>query len=86
MGVVLVTPSVIAGRYWVEKEFSALLNSKETVIPVLHGVSWRDLASYSPLLHLNKGLTTENRTIEEIVSEIQRVAEAAWQQAGVTGG
>jgi len=29
---------------------------------------------------------SDNRTIEEIVSEIQRVAEAAWQQAGVTGG
>jgi len=79
VGVVLVTPSVIAGRYWVEKEFSALLNSKETVIPVLHGVSWRDLASYSPLLHLNKGLTTENRTIEEIAALIAKtlVSEAA---------
>jgi len=48
VGVVLVTPSVIAGRYWVEKEFSVLLNSKETVIPVLHEVSWSDLAAYSP--------------------------------------
>lgn len=62
----LVTPAVIAGRYWVEKEFSALLNSKETVIPVLHGVSWTELAAYSPLLHLNKGLSTTNRTIQEI--------------------
>lgn len=66
VGIVLVTPAVIAGRYWVEKEFSALLNSKETVIPVLHEVSWSELAAYSPLLHLNKGLSTANRTLQEI--------------------
>lgn len=66
VGVVLVTPAVIAGRPWVEKEFSALMNSKETVIPVLHGVTWSDLAAYSPLLHLNKGLTTTDKTIGEV--------------------
>jgi hypothetical protein len=57
---------VIAGRPWVEKEFSALINSKETVIPVLHEVTFEELASYSPLLHLNKGLTTADKTVEEI--------------------
>lgn len=66
VGVVLVTPAVIAGRYWVEQEFSALLNSKQTVIPVLHGVTWSQLATYSPLLHLKKGLTTADKTIEEM--------------------
>lgn len=70
VGVVLVTPAVIAGRYWVEKEFSALLNSKDTVIPVLHEVSWSELAAYSPLLHLNKGLSTRERTVEEIAALI----------------
>lgn len=45
---------------------SALLNGKETVIPVLHGVTWSELATYSPLLHLNKGLTTTDKTIGEI--------------------
>jgi len=50
MGVVLVTPTVITGRFWVEKEFSALRNSKETVIPVLYDVSWIELEAYSPLL------------------------------------
>ena len=39
IGVILVTPTVIAGRPWVEKEFSALLADKETVIPILHGVT-----------------------------------------------
>lgn len=79
VGIVLVTPAVIAGRYWVEKEFSALLNSKETVIPVLHEVSWSELGAYSPLLQLNKGLTTEERTIDEIAVLIAQtlVSEAA---------
>jgi len=70
VGVVLVTPAVLVGRYWVEKEFSALLNSKDTVIPLLHEVTWGELAAYSPLLHLNKGLTTEDRTIAEIAALI----------------
>ena len=79
VGVVLVTPAVLAGRYWVEKEFSALLNSKDTVIPVLHEVTWSELAAYSSLLHLNKGLTTEDRTIAEIAALIAQthLSEAA---------
>ena len=62
-----------------EREFSALLNSKDTVIPVLHEVTFTELASYSPLLHLNKGLTTADKTIEEIALLIARtlVDEAA---------
>lgn len=72
VGVVLVTPAVIAGRPWVEREFSALLNSKETVIPVLHNVTFAELARYSPLLHLNRGLTTADKTIEEIALLIGR--------------
>lgn len=70
VGVVLVTPAVIAGRYWVEQEFTALLNSKDQVIPVLHGVTWTELAAYSPLLTLKKGLNTEEHTIEEIAEMI----------------
>jgi hypothetical protein len=34
----------------------ALLNSKDTVIPVLHEVTWAELAAYSPLLHLTRVL------------------------------
>ena len=70
VGVVLVTPAVVAGRYWVEQEFSALLNSKDQVIPVLHNVEWGDLQKYSPLLGLKKGLSTADRTIIEIAEMI----------------
>jgi TIR domain-containing protein len=66
IGVVLVTPTVIAGRSWVEKEFSALLDGKETVIPILHEVTLEQLQEYSPLLHLQKGLSTAGHTVEEI--------------------
>lgn len=73
IGVVLVTPTVIAGRPWVENEFSALLNDKETVIPILHEVTWTQLRAYSPLLHLKKGLNTADRNFEEIAKLIVSV-------------
>ncbi len=33
---------------------------------MLHEISWSELAAYSPLLHLSKGLSTADRTIQEI--------------------
>jgi hypothetical protein len=66
-----VTPTVIAGRPWVEKEFSALLNGKKRVIPILHEVTLAELRAYSPLLHLNKGLkTADYRGVDEIAKLI----------------
>jgi TIR domain len=70
IGVVLVTPTVIEGRPWVEREFSALLDGKETVIPVLHEITSAELRAYSPLLHLQKGLSTEGRAVDEIAKLI----------------
>jgi hypothetical protein len=70
IGVVLVTPTVITGRPWVEKEFSALLADKETVIPILHGVTNAELRRYSPLLHVKKGLSTADHNFEEIANLI----------------
>jgi hypothetical protein len=70
IGVILVTPTVITGRPWVEEEFSALLNNQEKVIPVLHEVTWTELQKYSRLLHLRNGLSTADRTIEEIAKLI----------------
>ncbi len=70
IGVVLVTPTVIAGRPWVERELSALLDGKEMVIPILHKVTLAQLQAYSPLLHLQKGLSTKGRTVDEIAKLI----------------
>ncbi|MBA2468213.1 MAG: (d)CMP kinase [Chloroflexia bacterium] len=41
----------------------------------------------APLAAANDAIVvdTDNRPVEEIVNEIQRIAEAAWRQAGVTG-
>lgn len=66
IGVVLVTPTVIAGRPWVETEFSALLDGKDTVIPILHKITLAQLREYSPLLHLRKGLSTADTTVAQI--------------------
>lgn len=70
IGVILVTPTVIAGRPWVKKELSALLNGKEAVIPILHEVTLEQLQEYSPLLHDQKGLSTADHTVEEIAKLI----------------
>lgn len=46
---------------------------------MLHEVSWSELGAYSPLFQLNKALTTEDRTIEEIAVLIAQtlVSDAA---------
>jgi hypothetical protein len=76
IGVVLVTPTVIDGRPWVEKEFSALLADKETVIPILHKITDAQLRRYSPLLYLKKGLSTAGHNFEEIAKLIVGVLTA----------
>jgi hypothetical protein len=70
IGVILVTRTVLAGRPWVDNEFSALIDSKDKVIPILHEVTWEELRNYSLLLHLRNGLSTANRTVEEIAKLI----------------
>ncbi len=48
-GVVLLTAAYLAGRFWTERELGALLH-KPTLIPVLHGVTFADVAEYSGIL------------------------------------
>lgn len=48
-GVALLTPAYIAGRFWTERELGALLG-KKTLIPVLHGVTFKQVAEYSGIL------------------------------------
>jgi hypothetical protein len=42
-GIALLTPAYLVGRFWAERELGALLH-KETLIPVLHGVSFDQVA------------------------------------------
>lgn len=75
VGIVLVTEAVLAGRYWVEQEFSALLNSKDRVIPLLYGVNWEQLSSYSPLLTTKKGLRWEGQSVDEMAELVASVLD-----------
>lgn len=68
-GVVLLTPPYITGRFWTERELGALLH-KNTVIPVLHSVTFDDVSTYSGILGDLAGFTTAKDDIETIAAKI----------------
>ena len=68
-GVVVLTPSCLAGRFWTERELGALLH-KETLIPVLHGVTFADVAEYSGILPDLAGFTTSLDSVPKIAAKI----------------
>jgi hypothetical protein len=71
-GVILITAAFLKGRFWTEQELSALVRSRRRVIPILDGVSYDELAKYSPLLTDRVGLNTESYGRGEIADEIAR--------------
>lgn len=71
IGVLLVTPSFLEGRYWTEREMGGLISSRRRVIPVLDRVTFSDLASYSPLLADLVGLSIESAGLGEIADQIK---------------
>lgn len=68
-GVVLLTPAYLEGRFWPERELAALLH-KPTVIPVLHEVTFGQVAAYSAILGDLNGLSTKDHTPSEIAAFI----------------
>ena len=68
-GVVVLTPAYLTGRFWTERELAALLH-KDTLIPVLHGVTFSDVAECSGILPDLAGFTTELDTFTEIAAKI----------------
>jgi hypothetical protein len=68
-GVVVLTPAYLTGRFWTERELGALLH-KDTLIPVLHGVTFSDVAEYSGILPDLAGFTTELDTVPDIAAKI----------------
>lgn len=68
-GIALLTPAYLTGRFWTERELGALLH-KETLIPVLHGVSFEDVAQYSGILPDLAGFETERDSIDLIAEKI----------------
>ena len=68
-GIALLTPAYLAGRFWTERELGALLH-KETLIPVLHGVTFEDVAEYSGILPDLAGFETARDDVTLIAEKI----------------
>ena len=68
-GIALLTPAYLSGRFWTERELGALL-SKETLIPVLHKVTFDDVKEYSGILPDLAGFSTQYDSIHDIAIKI----------------
>jgi hypothetical protein len=68
-GIALLTPAYLVGRFWTERELGALLH-KETLIPVLDGVTFPQVAQYSGILPDLAGFETSRDSIEIIAKKI----------------
>ena len=68
-GIVLLTPAYVAGRVWTERELGALLG-KETLIPVLHNVTFDQVKEYSGILPDLAGFETSRDSVEVIAQKI----------------
>lgn len=68
-GVVVLTPAYLTGRFWTERELGALLH-KDTLIPILHKVTFDDVKEYSGILPDLAGFTTQKDTVAEIAAKI----------------
>lgn len=71
-GIALLTPAYLTGRFWTERELGALLH-KDTLIPVLHGVTFEDVAQYSGILPDLAGFETSRDEIRTIAEKIAAV-------------
>ncbi|QUW18185.1 toll/interleukin-1 receptor domain-containing protein [Agrococcus sp. Marseille-Q4369] len=68
-GIALLTPAYLAGRFWTERELGALLH-KRTLIPVLHNVTFEQVAEYSGILPDLAGFETCRDTTDAIAEKI----------------
>jgi len=68
-GITVLTPAYLTGRFWTERELGVLL-SKQTLIPVLHNVTFDDVREYSGILPDLAGFTTEQDSISDIAKKI----------------
>ena len=68
-GIAILTPAYLTGRFWTERELGVLLN-KQTLIPVLHNVTFDDVREYSGILPDLAGFTTAQDSIPDIAKKI----------------
>lgn len=69
-GVLLITVAFLDGRFWTEREMTALVGGRRRVIPVLHGVTFEDLSAYSPILSDFVGLDMDRFGLGDIADQI----------------
>jgi hypothetical protein len=81
VGIALLTPAYLVGRFWTERELGALLH-KEMLIPVLHGVSFDQVAEYSGILPDLAGFETSRDSVAVIA---QKIAAAVVKEQSGTG-
>jgi hypothetical protein len=74
-GIALLTPAYLVGRFWTERELGALLH-KETLIPVLHEVTFDQVGEYSGILPDLAGFETSRDPVEVIAQKIAAVLGA----------
>ncbi|MBW1638912.1 toll/interleukin-1 receptor domain-containing protein [Microbacterium resistens] len=80
-GVVLLTPAYLTGRFWTERELGVLLG-KSTLIPVLNGVTFADVAEYSGFLPDLAGFETSRDSVAVIAEKIAGAAMPESERAG----
>ncbi|MCI5211193.1 MAG: toll/interleukin-1 receptor domain-containing protein [Candidatus Electrothrix sp. ATG2] len=68
-GITVLTPAYLTGRFWTERELGVLL-SKQTLIPVLHNVTFADVKEYSGILPDLAGFSTDQDSIPDIAKKI----------------
>lgn len=68
-GIALLTPAYLTGRFWTERELGALLH-KAMLIPVLHNVTFEEVAEYSGILPDLAGFETKRDSIAVIAEKI----------------
>lgn len=68
-GIALLTPAYLTGRFWTERELGALLH-KNTLIPVLHNVTFAEVAEYSGILPDLAGFETSRDSLATIAEKI----------------
>lgn len=80
-GVVLLTAAYLTGRFWTERELGVLLG-KSTLIPVLNGVTFADVAEYSGFLPDLAGFETSRDSVAVIAEKIAGVVTPELEPAG----
>lgn len=68
-GIALLTPAYVAGRFWTERELGVLLG-KDTLIPIVHGITFEQVKEYSGMLSDLAGFDSSKHSVSEMADMI----------------